>query len=526
MKESPSKPPSGNEPSEARAKPPPLPSRERSGVMTAAPAVGLVLKPGAVIAGKYRLERKLSQGGMGSVWAATHLSLDTPVAIKFMTVRLADDPNAALEAREAAFSEARARFEREARAAAHIRMANVVQILDYGIDTNVPYIVMELLVGEDLEARLGRVKRLSPAQAAKILVPIARALQRAHELGLVHRDLKPANIFLAREADNEVPKILDFGVAKAIAVEDRKPSEVTHEGIVLGTPHYMSPEQALNHGIDARSDLWSLGVILFRALTGKRPFEGSGMIETVVAICTARIPKATEMIPELPPEIDEFFARALARDRTKRFQSAREMSQAFAERFRGPNTSWPPPGPPPPAESPRPEPVPTSKMVSRPDLILSKLQDSPEQAVPAPAAEPASSPQWPVDLPATVLDSSISTRRKRLRIGVVVAVSGLVTLIALASIFGRSAPEPSNPEPPSSQIAITTAAPPKPVAPLETQAAPAETAQAPAASASAAASRASETQRRTPTRSGTKASGTARPAGTKSKPKRKRDLGY
>jgi serine/threonine-protein kinase len=226
-------------------------------------------------------------------------------------------------------------------AAAQIRMANVVQVLDYGIDGALPYLVMELLEGEDLGARLAREGRLSLQALTQIFTPTARALQRAHDAGLVHRDLKPENIFLASEGDEVIPKILDFGVAKAICGERRRFGDSssgereagsTSEGTVVGSPYYMSPEQALGRtDIDHRSDLWALGVIAFRALTGRRPFNSDVLLEAVLEICSAPIPRATSIAPDLPPEVDRFFERALAREPSERFQSVKELVAALVE---------------------------------------------------------------------------------------------------------------------------------------------------------------------------------------------------
>jgi serine/threonine-protein kinase len=171
----------------------------------------------------------------------------------------------------------------------------------------------------------------------------------------VHRDLKPANIFLAKEGDNEVPKIVDFGVVKAIrgehslrgpksADKDEDEDEDTVEGTIIGTPSYMSPEQALGRAdIDHRSDLWSFGVILFQALTGQKPFAGEAMFEALVKICSAPIPLARSIVPELPPGTDAFFARAFEREVNQRFQSAREVEQAFYTLVSRPAMSIPPP---------------------------------------------------------------------------------------------------------------------------------------------------------------------------------------
>ncbi|MEP7127000.1 MAG: protein kinase [Byssovorax sp.] len=276
------------------------------------------IREGTIVAGKYRIERPLTRGGMGSIWVARHLTLNMPVAVKLMAPTLA------------ATTEGRARFEREARAAARIQSPNVAQIHDYGVEDGTPYIVMELLIGEDLGARLHRTRRLPIAAVAAILTPIAKALRRAHEAGIVHRDLKPANIFLARADDDEIVKVLDFGIAKLTgtgAAED-----ATATGLVLGSIHYMSPEQARGvREIDHRSDLWSLAVIAFRAIVGRLPFPGAQMGDVIVKICSEPVPRPSELAPDLGPEVDHFFTRALARDPDARWQTARELAAALAQ---------------------------------------------------------------------------------------------------------------------------------------------------------------------------------------------------
>ena len=271
----------------------------------------------AVIAGKYRLERKLEAGGMGSVWVARHLALDEDVAIKFMSHALPEP------------SEARARFAREARAAAKARGPHVVEVLDHGVDGDVPYLVMELLEGEHLGRRLQREGRLSLPRTATIAEQVARALSRAHRAGIVHRDLKPANVFIARvDDDEEVVKLLDFGIAKQQLAD---PGDATQGDVLLGSPQYMSPEQARGaRDLDHRADLWSLGAILFRAVTGSPAFEGASAVDVLVRICAGPLPVPSHVAPDLPPELDAFFARALDRDPARRFGSAREMVREFA----------------------------------------------------------------------------------------------------------------------------------------------------------------------------------------------------
>ncbi|HEY1536676.1 MAG TPA: serine/threonine-protein kinase, partial [Polyangiaceae bacterium] len=220
---------------------------------------------GSIIANRYSLLRKLGAGGMGAVWLAHDQSLDSQCAVKLV------DPEKALN------DEVRVRFEREAKAAAQIRGTHVVDIFDHGIWDGTPFIVMEYLEGEDLGVRLERVGPLNPEQTYQILGQVARALVRAHAAGIVHRDLKPENIFLVPGDDQEVAKVLDFGIAKheqyALA------GKTTKTGSFMGTPYYMSPEQARGKAIDWRSDLWALGVIVFQCLTGRPPFESEALGE-------------------------------------------------------------------------------------------------------------------------------------------------------------------------------------------------------------------------------------------------------
>lgn len=274
---------------------------------------------GRTIGLKYSLERELARGGMGAIWVALDSLLQRRVALKLMSP---DHP---------ASSSARSRFEREAMAIAKLKSPNVVQIYDYGIDNGAPFIVMELLEGEDLQSRLTRLGRLSIPMVISVVTQTAKALAAAHASGVVHRDIKPANIFLARTDNDETVKVLDFGVAALVAPPPSGDAPVTRAGGVVGTPHYMSPEQVRgSRGVDFRSDLWSLAVVAYRALTGKLPFDSDAFGELLIEICTDPVPPASRLLPELGPDVDRFFERALSRDPARRFESARDMASAFA----------------------------------------------------------------------------------------------------------------------------------------------------------------------------------------------------
>ncbi|MEZ4224832.1 MAG: protein kinase [Polyangiaceae bacterium] len=273
--------------------------------------------PEQLVDRKYRLVRLLAEGGMGSIWVASHERLGTQVVVKFMGGKLAST------------QQARRRFEREAKAAAHLNSPHVVRVFDYGVDDNTPYIVMELLEGEDLQTRLARERRLPLHETVRLLSQVARGLAAAHAAGIVHRDLKPSNLFVTTVGDEEVVKILDFGVAKADSLDDTL--DRTASGVLVGSPLWMSPEQARSQPVDHRSDLWSLGVVAFALLTGRHLFRGKEMVDTALRVCTDPIPKASSLRPELPTAVDTFFTRALARPVGARFQSAEEMATALAD---------------------------------------------------------------------------------------------------------------------------------------------------------------------------------------------------
>lgn len=267
-----------------------------------------------IVAGKYRLLALIGKGGMGSVWRADHLALRSLVAIKLVEPAVLTHPDA------------HSRFLREAQAAASLRSPHVVQILDYGVDGELPYIVMELLEGESLASRLERLGKLTPRATAELMSQVCRAIARAHENGVVHRDLKPDNIFITANDDSEIVKVLDFGIAKHTFPGGHG---MTQTGTVLGTPYYMSPEQTEGaKDVDFRSDLWALSVIAYECVVGQRPFDGDSIGALTLAICVrpAPIPSQNGWVPS---GFDSWFARGICRDRLGRFESARELAASL-----------------------------------------------------------------------------------------------------------------------------------------------------------------------------------------------------
>jgi eukaryotic-like serine/threonine-protein kinase len=271
---------------------------------------------GQLIGDRYRLDRPLERGAMGSVWRAEQVRLRAPVAVKFLDPSLIGD------------RQMHDRFIQEARSAAAVRSAHVVQVFDYGSEGGMPYIAMELLDGENLDARLGMRGTLTPAELAKLFAELARGIGQAHAIGVIHRDLKPGNIFIAREGEHEVTKIVDFGIAKVKATAFRLTQGIgTQLGTLLGTPQYMSPEQVRgSSSIDHRTDLWALAVIACECLTGRCPFSGATIGDLTVQICTERPPAPSSLGP-VPPGFDQWFFKAIQKKANKRFQSVEEMAE-------------------------------------------------------------------------------------------------------------------------------------------------------------------------------------------------------
>ncbi len=271
--------------------------------------------PGDLFAGKYRLLRCLGEGGMGTVWAAHSVPLDTGVAIKVIRTGLTT----------AAMAH---RLLNEARAEAKIRHPAIVQLLEFGAtDEGVPYLVMELLEGESLHAHIVRHGRLAPRVAVPMLLPIAQALAAAHEQGIIHRDLKPENVFLASTSAGTQPKLLDFGIAKLSRAYD---PGLTGAGAPLGSPAYMAPEQALGLEVDARADVWGFCIMLYEAIVGAPPFEAPTYAELAQRIAQAEAPTlAASGIAA--PGLDAILQRGLAKRVEDRWESMPALASALSE---------------------------------------------------------------------------------------------------------------------------------------------------------------------------------------------------
>jgi serine/threonine-protein kinase len=277
-------------------------------------------KPGDLIAEKLRVERVIGEGGMGLVVAAEHIHLRQRVAVKLLRGEVASMPTVV------------ERFLREARAMAALRGQNVVRVADVGtMNDGLPYMVMEYLSGRDLGEVLGERGRLSVADATDYVLQACEGLAEAHGIGIVHRDLKPSNLFLTRRSDGgPLVKVLDFGVSKLVDAKwDEK--SLTDTSTIVGSPAYMSPEQIRSSKtVDARTDIWSLGVCLFKLVTGELPFAS----DTGAGLCAAIVlgehpPSLREKAPEVPPAFDAVVMRCMTKSLEKRFQTVAELASAL-----------------------------------------------------------------------------------------------------------------------------------------------------------------------------------------------------
>jgi eukaryotic-like serine/threonine-protein kinase len=287
---------------------------------------------GRVLAGKLEILQLLGTGAMGKVYRAHHLALDKPVAIKVL------QRMAGAEAQHAA------RFKAEARAASRLEHPNSVQILDFGEDDKdgLLYIAMELLEGEDLQSVLARERRVEGPRGCFIMAQTCAALSAAHVKGVVHRDMKPGNIMLISKSSedgqiDDFVKVCDFGLAKILDLggnEDGSSGPLTKQGAIFGTPAYMSPEQARGESLDARTDIYSCGVVMYKMLTGTTPFQAESATGVLMKHICEPPPPLSKALPNIDPRIEAIVMRAMAKDRSRRFQEAREMRNALREVLR------------------------------------------------------------------------------------------------------------------------------------------------------------------------------------------------
>jgi eukaryotic-like serine/threonine-protein kinase len=357
---------------------------------------------------------------MGRVWIADHLGLNTQVVVKVMAEEMA------------ARSDGAERFAREAAACAAIKSPHVVQIFDHGrTPEGVPYIVMELLEGKDLGAYIEQHGRMDPTQVMNVVVQIGKALSKAHRAGIIHRDIKPDNIFICDTDDGQLfVKLLDFGTAKRHDASSR----ATIPGQIMGTPYYMSPEQSVGAETDERSDLWSLGVVVFEAVTGVRPFDGVSIGAITMAI-HGPTPMMASYVEDVPPALDDWFARACAQQPNDRFPTVREATHALAFAVTGI----------------APVDQPTESLMMPPTFPGPMARETRTRS--NSNSNSSSTPIRPVTRPSNPLIDTLPKRSERtttIAAGMVMAVAGLAMA---AIILGRS-PAP----PPAAETATTNAA--------------------------------------------------------------------
>lgn len=280
-----------------------------------------MLAEGVSIAGRYRLQRLLGEGGMASVWQAEDLRLERQVAVKFLDTKTGRDATEATE-----------QFLREAKIAAAVQHRNVIQTVDFGTtDDGQPFMVMELLRGHTLAERIARHPPLEIDECVRIALLTMRGLAKVHEAGIVHRDLKPDNIFLVEDADGAFPKILDFGISRSVDPKSgRKSALTTSEGLIVGTPEYMSPEQARGlKDLDQRTDIYSMGAILYECITGTRPYESEHTGDLIIMVVNGGATPVIKLRPDVSPALSAAIAKAMSRKREDRYPDVRTMRHAL-----------------------------------------------------------------------------------------------------------------------------------------------------------------------------------------------------
>ncbi len=411
------------------------------------------MAPGQFVVPGVRLVKKIAEGGMGSVWEGEHLALKTSVAVKFVLSEFGDSEEAA------------ARFEREATAAARIKSPHVVQVFNHGhTEDDVPFIVMELLEGEDLETRLKREPKLSFELVAHVVSQAAKGLDKAHSLGIIHRDIKPSNIFLTDVGGEVFIKLLDFGIAKLSMAEIGR-TRVTQTGSMIGTPVFMAPEQMTQaKDVGPPADMWSLGVVAYLALTGTLPYDSETIAGLAMAIERGTFAPATSLVPDLPKGIDAWFLRALAKDPTARFESIRELSDELAKssgvavpastalRPTAPTSTPPPPltsAKPPKRDDEPPPPMPSSPGAAQ---AKSSVSEPPPGALaptlgaaPVPLAMGASPHQTVMGSSREAARTEARNQGRKVMVGVGVAALGIGAAAAVVLGIGTETAPPQAP---------------------------------------------------------------------------------
>lgn len=284
------------------------------------PLAAAQVRPGEIVSGKYRIERVLGAGGMGVVVAAYHIQLDEKVALKFLLPETLSN------------SDAVSRFVREARAAVKIKSEHIARVTDVGMLPNgAPYMVMEYLEGGDLADWLKQRGALPVAQAVEFILQACVAVADAHALGIVHRDLKPANLFCVRRSDGQLSiKVLDFGISKMTEASGMGPITVTRTSSLMGSPFYMSPEQMRSsRDVDARTDIWSLGIILFELVTGRLVFRADTVTELAIQVANEPTPPIRTFRPDVPGALEAVVFKCLEKDKEDRYRNVAELAMAL-----------------------------------------------------------------------------------------------------------------------------------------------------------------------------------------------------